>query len=114
MRIQHACVILAIVALLTASTMAAAEHGCCTHCGCTAQCKKVCRLVWEEKDVEIACWGCKCEDFCVACPSKHSCPHCKTVCAECEHCTDPKAPYAEPKKFVWFNWFPSTAKIYTR
>jgi len=35
------------------------------------------------------------------------------VCDDCESC-DPAVPHPEPKRFVWMDWFPGGAKIYTR
>jgi hypothetical protein len=32
---------------------------------------------------------------------------------QCDAC-DQKVPHSEPKGFVWFDWFPGGAKIYTR
>jgi hypothetical protein len=107
---------LLITALLacTGTSRANAEDSCCcAHCGCAAPCQKVCRLVCEEKKVEVVCWGCKCEEFCVPCHSKPGCRHCETVCDDCGPC-DPKAPHSEPKRFVWSDWFPDGARIYTR
>jgi hypothetical protein len=101
-----------LVAALTGQ--ANAEQGCCcAHCGCAAPCQKVCRLVCEEKKVDVFCWGCKCEEFCLPCHSKPGCRHCETVCNDCATC-DPKVPQSEPKRFIWSDWFPSGARIYTR
>lgn len=104
-----------LAATITAlmATTASARHECCAHCGAECECRKVCRLVCEEKKVEVFCWGCKCEEFCVPCPSKPGCMHCEMVCDDCESC-DPKKPHTEPKRFVWLDWFPGGAKIYTR
>jgi hypothetical protein len=71
-------------------------------------------LVCEEEKVEIVCWGCKCEDFCLPGPSKPSCKHCKCVCAECDENGDKTAICTKPKRFIWVNWLPSYAKIYSR
>jgi hypothetical protein len=103
----------AIVVAAALASRAEAENGCCAHCGCQAECRKVCRLVCEEKKVEVFCWGCKCEEFCVPCRSKPGCQHCETVCDDCETCA-PGLPQSEPKRFVWLDWFPGGAKIYTR
>jgi hypothetical protein len=35
------------------------------------------------------------------------------VCDDCEAC-EAGTPHAEPKGFVWYDWFPGGAKIYTR
>jgi hypothetical protein len=90
-----------------------AQVACCKRCGCQATCQKVCRLVCEEKQVEVLCWGSKCEDFCVPGHSKPGCQHCETVCADCE-AGKAGTPHTEPKGFVWYDWFPGGAKIYTR
>jgi hypothetical protein len=91
-----------------------AEHtNCCAHCGTAAPCRKVCRLVCEEKKVDVVCWGCKSEEFCLPCHSKPGCRHCETVCDDCA-AGNPKAPHSEPKRFVWSDWFPGGARIYTR
>ena len=99
--------------LVQAAAVLAGDH-CCAHCGCECRCRKVCRLVCEEKKVDVICWGCKCEDFCVPGPGKPGCLHCEQVCGTCDQPCDSKAPYAEPKSFVWRNWIPSCAQIYTK
>ncbi len=93
----------------------------CSCCGCKTRCRKVCRLVCEEKEVEVTCWGCQCEDFCLPCPSQKCCKHCGMVCGKCDGgCVDggacgcSKGPCAVPKKFVWYNWKPCGATMYTR
>ena len=92
----------------------AQEVGCCDRCGCTHECHKVCRLVCEEKKVEVFCWGCKNEDFCVPGPSCRGEKHCDVVC---DTCGDKQSAdiSVKPKKFVWYEWIPgTTAKAYTR
>ena len=75
---------LACLALVSAaSNSVVAGDCCCSHCGGCCACEKVCRLVCEEKEVEVICWGCLCEDFCLPEPSEPCCKHCKTVCADC-------------------------------
>lgn len=92
----------------------AGGHGC-AHCGCEASCQKVCRLVKEEKKVEIICWGCKCEDFCLPRPSSPCCEHCETVCAEDGKECSPDSPCVKPKDFVWTEWIPGCgARIHTK
>jgi hypothetical protein len=86
----------------------------CDHCGGAGACQKVCRLVCETKKVEITCWGCKCEDFCVPGPSKPGCRHCETVCDDCEAGSDPSAVHYQSRKFVWTEWIPGCATIRTR
>jgi hypothetical protein len=88
--------------------------GRCAHCGCHTDCCKVCRLVEEEKKVEVVCYGAKCEDFCIAGPSKRGCQHCETVCDFCDQ-PDPKGPdYVKPKAFVWTDWMPGCAEVFTK
>ena len=102
---------------LGAANVAHASECCCNYCGGCCECQKVCRLVCEEKKVEVICWGCKCEDFCVPKRSKKGCKHCETVCAECGDCKescDCSKPHAEPKRFVWTDWCPGCAKIFTK
>lgn len=86
----------------------------CDHCGCSAPCQKVCRLVTEKKKVEIICWGCKCEDFCLPGPSKRGCKNCDWVCEYCDD-ADSKDICVQPKKFVWYDWIPGCcAKVHTK
>jgi len=103
---------LAAIALLGLAARAAAEGGCCAHCGCQASCQKVCRLVCEEKKVPITCFGCKCEDFCIPGHSKTGCQHCETVCDE--DAVDCDAPCTHSKNFVWTEWMPGCAKLHTK
>ena len=71
-------ILLIFLAVLLASAIRAqGKDGCCAHCGCANSCQKVCRLVCEEKKVDVLCWGCKCENFCVPGPSKPGCQHCE-------------------------------------
>ena len=87
----------------------------CDHCGCAAQCQKTCRLVCETKKVDVVCWGCKCEDFCVPGPSKLCSKHCEMVCDECDTTPDAKGVCYQPHKFVWNEWIPGCcAKVHTK
>jgi hypothetical protein len=95
------------------SNRASAEPCSCAHCGCRSECMKVCRLVPEEKKVEILCYGVKCEDFCVPNHGCRDCRHCDPVCDDCENCK-PDEPRSKPKYFIWFDWIPNGAKMYTR
>lgn len=113
---MHRKFIVMVLSALLASGIAkcvSAAEPCCCSCGCAAPCQKVCRLECGEKKVEVICWGCKCEDFCVACKSECGCKHCETVCENCVEKADPKV-CAKPKNFVWFDWTPGGAKIYTK
>lgn len=100
--------VLVVVGLITGR--ARAGSGSCARCGCSEGCQKICRLVCENKKVTTTCWGCQSEDFCIPCPSEPNGQHCELVCDE----TDPKAPCAKPKKFVWTEWMPSSAKVHTK
>lgn len=104
--------ILSLVITLATSRMADAGD-CCQHCGREAECRSVCRCINVEKKVEIACWGCKEEDFCVPGPSEMGCKHCEDVC-------DPKTCDCEKKgccghrRFIWWEASPCTARTFTR
>jgi len=82
-------------------------EGCCAHCKCQCECQKVCRLVKEEKKVEIVCWGCKHEDFCLPGPNQRCDKHCETVCDDATICTT-------PKNFVWYEWIPGCATMQSK
>ena len=110
--ISKICLGLAALAVLGLASRGLAGGGHCAHCGCQADCHKVCRLVCEEKKVPITCWGCKCEDFCVPGHSKACCQHCETVCDE--DAADCDAPCTHAKNFVWTEWIPGCAKIFTK
>lgn len=83
--------------------LGASSLGGCCRCGC-AEATQVCRLVCEEKKVQVTLWGVKDEDFCVPGPSR-------PVGKDCEMVGDPKenekTPCYEPKKFSWTQWAPS-------
>jgi hypothetical protein len=87
--------------LLALTKSARAAGGRCCKCGC-AEATKVCRLVCDEKKVQVTLWGVKEEDFCVNGPSKPGCQNCEMVSDPKE---DEKTPCYEPKKFVWSEWF---------
>jgi hypothetical protein len=107
------CVI-SLVMPTFAARWAMAGDGHCAHCGASGRCRKVCRLVVEDKSVSITCWGCICEDLCLPGPSKPGCEHCKMLCHTCEACRDGSPVRAEPKRFVWTNWIPGSAKVHTK
>lgn len=99
----------ALVTLLSAHAWAQG----CKHCGCKSDCNKVCRLVCEEKKVEITCLGVKTEEFCIPGPSKLACKNYDDVCDFAEGgCKDGVC--SGPKKFVWTQWIPGCAKIHTK
>ncbi len=104
--------ILATALLLCVASMVYGHEGFCFHCGRSGTCQKICRLVCEDKNVEVICWGYQCEDFCVPCPSKRGCAHCDMVCEECSPNAD--GVHSKSKRFLWFDWIPTKAKMYTR
>lgn len=106
--------ILMASALIVVARSSLAGDCCCSHCGGCQSCQKVCRLVCEEKEVDVVCWGCLCEDFCLPKHNKPGCTHCKCVCAGCDSACDPDAPHVEPKRFVWTDWIPGCATMHTR
>ncbi len=111
----HSTLLAALAVLLTFVASARAGDGCCAHCGSCDGCQKVCRLVCDEKKIDVICWGCECEDFCVPGPSHRDCKHCKMLCEECNEAEDCYKPHGGPKKFVWYDWIPSTcAKVFTK
>jgi hypothetical protein len=86
--------------------------GHCVRCGRDEACQKVCRLVVEEKKVDVVCWGTKCEDFCVPGPSKPGCRNCELVCETSDaSCT---GPHTATKKFVSTEWIPGSAAVHTK
>lgn len=105
----HALTFILAVAAVFAATTALAGEGSCAHCGSAPSCRKVCRLVCEEKKVQVVCWGCECEEFCMPGPSKPGCKHCETVCENCDAKVGSKS-----KLFVWFDWIPSRAEVFTK
>ncbi len=61
--------LLLVLACMLVPTLAAHEgERPCLHCHRHADCTKVCRLVCEEKKVEVTLWGCETEEFCVPGP----------------------------------------------
>jgi len=71
--------------------------------------------VKEEKKVEVVCWGCKCEDFCLPRPSHPGCQHCEIVCDTEDVGTGADIPCVRPKQFVWTEWIPGCgAQIHTK
>jgi len=107
-------VLMCLAVLVASAIRAHGADGCCAHCGCACSCQKICRLVCEEKKVDVICWGCKCEDFCVPGHSKPGCQHCEKVCGDCEDPCDCTKPHAKSKNFVWTEWIPGCAKILTK
>jgi hypothetical protein len=114
MRSTYRFMLVAVICALGAARFAEAGECCCAHCGGCCECQKVCRLVCEDKKVDVICWGCVCEDFCLPGHGKPGCKQCKTVCVDCSKPQDPKAPCVAPKKFVWREWCPSCAYLFTK
>jgi hypothetical protein len=113
---SHSIVICVLLGLVAACLIGAgAPLTKCARCGCLAPCKKCCRLVCEEKNVEVVCWGCKCEDICVpgrGCPTGE---HCKCVCQDCDKDARPSGVCSEPKAFPWKEWLPvCPPQMYTK
>jgi hypothetical protein len=104
--------VLTVSMLLNLVSWAYASHCFCHHCGCSVSCNKICRLVCEDKKVEVVCWGAVCEDFCLPCHGKRGCEHCEVVCDECSN--DAHAPVTRPKRFIWTDWLPTKATMHTR
>ncbi|MBX7168969.1 MAG: hypothetical protein K1X74_21715 [Pirellulales bacterium] len=114
MRLERTfCVLLTLCLVSYVSDRLQAGHGCCAHCGRAAACNKVCRLVCEEKKVDVICWGSKCEDFCIPGCSKLDCKYCEEVCQNCDQDADPEV-CSKPKKFVWREWIPGCATVHTK
>ena len=96
-----------------ASAVALAGDGTCARCGCGGRSQQVCRLVPQEKKVDIVCWGHKCEDFCLEGPSTPGCKNSEEVCDFGDE-GKADAPCSLGKRFVWTEWCPSWAKIHTK
>jgi hypothetical protein len=95
---------------LFAKTSIASAGGCCK-CGCP-QAEKVCRLVCEEKKVQVTLWGMNEEDFCVPGPSRKGCENCEEVVDPKEN---EKTPCYGPKTLVWSDWTPKGCPtLYTK
>lgn len=108
MESQFGTLLATITALWIATASAFADYSCCEYCGWREPCRKVCRLVCEDKKIETILWGCQREDFCVPRPSAPGDRHCEDVGAA----ADPnRAVCGQPKRFFWREWTPSTAKI---
>ena len=90
------------------ANVAPAADRCCLQCGCSAsRCRKVCRLVREDKKITTTCWGMECEDLCVPGPSRPECKHCEMVCGKGE---GDKDICVQPKKLVWTTWLPGCGR----
>ncbi len=115
--IKCAIVALATIGLVTLGivpdTSFAQESCTCAHCKKQTPCTKVCHLVCEEKKIEITCWGCEREEFCVPGPSIPKCDHCKEFNCSCEVGLKQKVT-SKPKPFCWTNWLPGGASVRSR
>jgi hypothetical protein len=109
--VLRSCVAACVAAGLPAVAMAGG--GCCHRCGCSAnRCRKICRLVQEDRKITTTCWGMECEDFCVPGPCTPDCRHCETVCskgpADTQICV-------KPRRLVWTSWIPGCdQEIFTK
>jgi hypothetical protein len=112
LRTQYLVLALAFIVNSSLPCAARAAEGCCAGCGCAVPCQKVCRLECGEKKVEVVCWGCKCEDFCIPCKSQCDSEHCETVC---QNCGEGEADVcSKPKHFVWYDWCPGCGSVHTK
>src|SRR5262245_46562003 len=110
MRSIRCCVTpVAVAVVLFGAQWVAAGGAHCARCGCSEPCQKVCRLVVEEKKVDVTCWGGKCEPFCVPGPSQPGCENCESVCGSSDGSV-----HAACKKFVWTEWTAGRAQVYTK
>lgn len=83
----------------------------CRICSCSNNCEKVCRLICEEKKVQVVVWGAKCEEFCAPDPSCPDHDHCEEIHAS----TKPTDPCSVPKVFRWTHWTPAPCgTVYTK
>ena len=105
--------LLAVTVFAGFEASAMAHPGCCARCGCGLnRCRKICRLVKEDKKITTTCWGMECEDFCIPSPSTPDCKHCEMVC---KRGPDDKKVCVDPKKIVWKSWIPGCgAEIATK
>ena len=88
----------------------------------------MCRLVCDEKELEVNCWDSKCEEFCVPGHCKLGCKHGAPACGDCgSGCSDSSCDAKcdscgggncghglGAKKFVWRDTIPGCAKILTQ
>jgi hypothetical protein len=106
--------LLGLAALGSLAGSAIVGEGCCARCGRSGECCKICRVVYEEKKVEVTCWGLKCEDFCLPGPGAPGCRNCEEVCDFCDDAGKANGIDSAPKRFVWTEWCPSWARIHTK
>jgi hypothetical protein len=85
----------------------------CVRCKKQVACTRVCHLASEDKKIEVTCWGCECEEFCIPGPSTPKCEHCNDVKCSCVEGVNPKVA-SKPKAFSWTGWLPGGASVQTR
>jgi hypothetical protein len=123
-----AIVLMALAVLAMATSTLRAGAGSCDRCGDEGG-RKVCRLVCDEKELEVNCWDSKREKFCVPGHCKLGCKHSTPACGDCgSGCTDGSCDAKcdscgsgggsgrglGAKKFVWRDTIPGCAKIFTQ
>lgn len=86
----------------------------CTRCGAQTACQTICRLVCEEKKLEVTCWSYKQEEFCLPGPSKSGTRHCEPACLTGPDGTQTTCLTPPAKKFTWTDWIPGWAEAKTR
>lgn len=84
---------------------------CCNRCGTEDTCHKVCRLVKDTKNVQVTCWGCESEDFCIPCRSQRDCKNYDAVCED----DGSGGVCGKEKRFVWWDWISACrAQLHTK
>ena len=118
-RLRVGCICLATMLLLGIQAEVSAETGGCDYCGCDAGgCRTICRLEKTEKTVDVTCWACKSEEFCIPGKSHRNCKHCEMMCMSCgagdtDDCGCNQL-VPRPRKRVWYSWIPGCARVQTR
>lgn len=108
---RSVCALAFLLLVCMAQTAYSGEN--CEHCGHECTCRKVCRLVKEDKKVPIVCWGMQVEEFCVPKHSKLECRHKDRVCQDCD-VSDGKTHSGKGVWFSWSEWLTKGACKYTR
>lgn len=103
---------IALTLMLGIPTSYAVAGPLCTRCGQVEGCHKTCRLVKETKKVQVTCWSCQNEDFCIPYRSTRDCKNCDVVC---DDPPDAQGICSTPKKFTWWDWIPGCgAHVHTK
>lgn len=104
---------LGLLYFVTNPALLASAQEPCAGCGCSENCRTVCRLDREDKKVTTTCWRSQAEEFCIPGPSQPGCKYEIQVCQESPDavCQPPLIP---PKQLVWTDWLPDCAKSHTR